>query len=109
MMRKRQQEQPTPTEQETNDKPAEPRAADEVAAGEVLEITLGKTTIFPVKFNGFEVGPFTIRGELRPGESYAAGYTRLRSILRDLMSAEIDARQAEYFAILESADRAKRS
>lgn len=56
--------------------------------GEKLLVTLGPQKFFPVKFNGFEVGPFAAELTVREGETGEQTFLRAHSMLSRLDEAE---------------------
>jgi hypothetical protein len=75
-----------------------------MSAGDTLTVTMGKELIFPVKFNGFEVGPLSTTVTVRDGETPAHAYDRARGVLEQLYAAEFDLQLAQF---VEHVDRAR--
>lgn len=65
----------------------QPSALD---AGDSLTVTMGKEILYPVKFNGVEVGPLSATVRIRPGETAAQAWGRARGVLEQLFEAEFD-------------------
>lgn len=58
--------------------------------GDRVLVTIGKQILYPVKYNGFEVGPLSLEVQLDPGETFEAAYQRARLVLAQLFEAEYD-------------------
>ena len=71
-------------------------AAQPVASGMLFTLTMGKTTLFPVKFEGFEVGPISATVTVKEGETYGDVWQRARAALEQLYEAEFDLRLREF-------------
>lgn len=59
-----------------------------VDPGTELLVTIGVQTFFPIQFNGFAVGPFSLTVRIRDGESIAKAYARARAQLEELFETE---------------------
>lgn len=67
-------------------------------AGDSLTVTIGKEIIFPVKFNGVEVGPLSMTVRVRAGETAGQAYTRARIVLEHLFETEFAVRMKDFIA-----------
>lgn len=65
--------------------------------GDVVTVTKGKEVFFPVKFNGFDVGPLSATTVIREGEDSGEAYSRARSSLEVLFRVEYELAAKEYF------------
>lgn len=73
------------------------RAADMTAEeGDLVTVSKGKENFSPVAYNTFEVGPLSIEGRVRGGESYDQAYARLSLVLETLFEAEFDIKLQSY-------------
>ena len=52
--------------------------------------TLGKQHFAPIQFNNFEVGPFEVKLQPKPGEIYAEMQERATEILQDMFNIEFE-------------------
>src|SRR5690349_15140793 len=50
-------------------------------AGDSITVTIGKEILYPVKFNGVEVGPLSMTVRIRQGETAGKAYERARVVL----------------------------
>lgn len=84
-------------------------AVEGLQAGDRLGVSIGKETYFPIKFNGFDVGPVSIETTVREGESGADAYLRVRGAAEAIFQAEYEVKVKDYFDRLrktgERADR----
>lgn len=81
--------------------PVNPRVSDGavgplVDEGDLLTVTFGKETINPIKFNTFEVGPFSLSVCVRKGESSADAHSRARLALAQIFEAELTLKLQEF-------------
>ena len=67
-----------------------------VDEGDSVEISIGKSVLWPIKFNGFEVGPITLSVRVRKGETIADAYSRARLSAAVLFQAEYDIKLLEF-------------
>lgn len=80
-----------------------------VDAGDSIEVTIGRSIIYPVKFNGLEVGPLTMSVRVRQGETPGQAWSRARSVLEELYQAELDLRLKEFVDNLDEARKRVRN
>jgi hypothetical protein len=78
-------------------------SATAASAGDELTVTIGKSSLFPVRYNGLEVGPLSMSVRLRQGETPAEAYGRARAVLEELYQAELDLRLKEFVDHLDEA------
>lgn len=71
--------------------------------GDVLTVTMGKEVIYPVKYNGFEVGPLSMTVTVRKGETAASAYDRARGVLEQLYETELDLQLKQFVEHLDKA------
>jgi hypothetical protein len=64
--------------------------------GGSIEVTCGRETFFPIKFNGFDVGPVTVRTQVRAGETAREAYSRAAAAARAMFSAAFDVKLGDY-------------
>lgn len=64
--------------------------------GDELSATLGPETYFPIKFNGFTVGPVAARTRVREGETGEQAWLRLHRFCDELFQAEFDISSRRY-------------
>jgi hypothetical protein len=69
----------------------------DLGVGEEVEVTRGKETFFPVKFNGFDVGPISVRVVRREEETGEEAYIRAATSAAVMFQAEFDLKLAQYF------------
>jgi len=77
-------------------------------AGDSLTVTIGKEIIFPVKFNGVEVGPLSMTVRIRVGETAGQAYTRARIVLEHLFETEFAVRIKDFIAHVDEARKQAR-
>jgi hypothetical protein len=63
---------------------------------ETLTISIGRETFSPVKYNTFEVGPFSTSIRLEPGEDIEHAYLRGRARLLALVETEFNLKRQEF-------------
>lgn len=77
-----------------------PRLADvrgSAFPGDSVSVTAGKEIFFPVKFQGFEVGPISFQTAIGPGESLEQAYGRASSVVAAMFEAEFNMKRVDYF------------
>jgi hypothetical protein len=83
--------------------PIPPLAATSMLqVGDSLSLTVGPDTYFPIKFNGFTVGPIAASTKVRDGENGADAWLRLHRFVDELFAAEFEIRKVEYFRNLQT-------
>lgn len=64
--------------------------------GLVFEVTAGGELYSPIQFNNFTVGPLTVKGTVRSGETLEQAFERVRVFLHGQMKREYVAKRAAY-------------
>lgn len=72
--------------------------AIECNEGDVITLTIGPETYFPIRFNGFAVGPITMSTRVSIGESGRQAYLRLKRALEALLREEFETAAKRFFA-----------
>lgn len=83
--------------------------ADELSEGDEIDVTVGKSTFYPVKHNGFDVGPIRVTVRLDRGESTGDAFRRARLVATQLYEAEFQIRLKEFSDMLGEGRQAVRS
>lgn len=73
----------------------------ELDAGDTVDATVGKETFYPIKFNGFDVGPVRVTTKVREGETGDDAFLRARGSAEAMFLAEFDLKLRDYFKRLE--------
>lgn len=79
----------------------ETNAKVELDAGDTVDATIGKETFYPIKFNGFDVGPIRVTTTVREGETGDDAFLRARGSAEAMFLAEFDLKLRDYFKRLE--------
>lgn len=61
-----------------------------VRGAKEITVTLGKMVFYPVKYNGFEVGPISMTVELGPDDDVVERTAEVRGMLIGLFEAEFE-------------------
>jgi len=77
--------------------------------GGAIEVACGKETFFPIKYNGFDVGPVTVRTQIRAGETARQACARAAAAARVMFASEFDLKLGDYLdrlgEVVEECDR----
>ena len=71
--------------------------------GASITVTIGKTNLCPVKYNGFDVGPLSMTVKVGRMETPVQAYQRARLLLTELYEAEFSLRLQDFKRHLEAA------
>lgn len=71
--------------------------------GAAVTVTIGKTNLCPVKYNGFDVGPLSMTVKVGRTETPVEAYQRARLVLTELYEAEFSLRLQDFKRHLEAA------
>lgn len=71
--------------------------------GASVTVTIGKTNLCPVKYNGFDVGPLSMTVKVGRTETPVEAYQRARLVLTELYEAEFSLRLQDFKRHLEAA------
>ncbi len=66
-------------------------------SGDVFTVTVGEEKFFPVKFQGFTVGPVAYTTALGPGEDAASAYARASAVAHAMFEAEFQMKRVDYW------------
>jgi len=91
------------------DKHLERIESTELGAGATITVTIGKEVFWPVKHNGFEVGPISVAITVGTGESARDAYVRARTVAATMFEAEFELRRVQFFNHLECCEDPKAS
>jgi len=78
-------------------RPPAPAVKMDLERGDAVEVTVGKETFFPVKFNGFDVGPVTAKTTVRDRETPEDAYVRAATAAEVMFAAQFDVKMRQYF------------
>lgn len=65
--------------------------------GDHFVVTVGEEKFFPVKFQGFTVGPVSFETVVGPGEDAAAAYSRASAVAHAMFEAEFQMKRVDYW------------
>jgi len=90
---------------ELREAPPAPAAFDAaLRPGDTLTVVIGAETYYPVKFNGFTVGPLSATTVIRPDEKAGDAYSRVHRYLSVLFETELQIKRQQFKARLGEAE-----
>jgi hypothetical protein len=75
---------------------------------DTVTVTWGKQLIAPVQYNNFEVGPFVMTSEVRPGEKPSEAMTRVYAVLEGFARESYKTKIAAFREAFAAANQAVR-
>jgi hypothetical protein len=72
--------------------------------GDPVRVTIGKETFFPIKFNGFDVGPVEASTTVRGDETPEDAYVRAATAAEVMFAAQFEVKMRQYFERLARVD-----
>lgn len=84
-------------------------STESLLVGDTISMSWGKELFCPVKYNNFEIGPFTASTTIRKGETQAVATERVRRYLAVLAKEEFDRKLKGFLARLKKVGAEARS
>lgn len=87
------------------DPEADPEAPDagELDAGDAITVTTGAEHYAPIRYHGFDCGPFAITVHVRRGETPHDAVARARTVLAELMNTDFESKVKDHLARIRQA------
>jgi len=76
-----------------------PRGADHVATldpGDEVSVTIGRELYSPIRYQTFEVGPYTVVTKVRPGETAREAFARARAVAQEAWDQEFEEKVGQH-------------